>query len=291
MQSNVMKKGSLLAAVAATLALTTACSPSKNQATYFNPAGAETGIVNGSPVDAKDPIAASTVDLYYVAPNSSKIMNYCSGTIIGADTILSAAHCFVDASVALNITVEELAARTRVGFGTDIVTKADGSKLTFVAVNHVTVNPDYKMDNLDAAEKGEALYDMSVLHLASALPAGAVVVPMLKDATQLQAGTKVTLAGFGVVRGGFFPTPATRLMKTEVTIENPALNPTQFRYQSVDGKSACSGDSGGPAFLIAADGSLQVAGVTSWGDGNCEQFGVYTSVPSMLTWIQAAQLQ
>lgn len=289
MQDSLKVKGSLIAALAAVLVLTAACS-SKDQGTYFNTAGAD-NIVNGTPVETADPIASSTVDLYYVAPNGTKIMNFCSGTVIGEDTILSAAHCFVDASVALKITVDELAARTRVGFGTDIVTKQDDSRISFIAVHHVTVNPDYKMDNLDNAENGEALYDMSVLHLAAALPAGVKVVPMLADAAQIQVGTKLTLAGFGVVRGGFFPTPAKRLMKTDVTIENAALNPTQFRYQSIDGKSACSGDSGGPAFLIGADGGLTVAGVTSWGDGNCEKFGVYTSVPSMLAWIQAAQLQ
>lgn len=278
----------LVVASIAALALT-ACSSSKDQATYFNPAGADSQIVNGDAVEANDPIAASTVDLYYVAPNSTKVMNFCSGTIIGEDTILSAAHCFVDASQALKITVEELASRTRVGFGYDIVSKPDDSRITFVAVHHVTVNPDYKMDNLDNAEKGEALPDVSVLKLVSSVPASAKVVPMLADASEIVKGTKLTLAGFGVVRGGFFPTPAKRLMKVEVSIENPTLNPTQFRYQSVGGKTACSGDSGGPAYLIAEDGSLTVAGVTSWGDGNCEQFGVYTSVPALLTWIEATQ--
>ncbi len=258
------------------------------QSTHGKGTGIATGIVNGEPVQANDPLAASTVDLYYVYPGSDSVQNLCTGTVIGDRTILCAAHCFVDASSQLGISVPELVKRVKVGFGVNIISSAADKSITLVDVANVTVNPDYKMNDLDNASKGTPLYDMSVIHLAAPMPNGTKIAPLLDHADVLKVGTELTLAGYGLTAGGYAGTPATSLNKTHVNIDNAAVNPTQFSYAVVDSHSACSGDSGGPAYYTDATGVVYVAGVTSWGDGNCKQLGVYTSVPAMITWIRAS---
>ena len=54
------------------------------------------------------------------------------------------------------------------------------------------------------------------------------------------------------------------------------------------GFDSCQGDSGGPLYRQNADGSLTVAGVTSWGDGCALEGrpGVYTDVASFNDWIR-----
>ena len=260
------------------------CAPASNTAHT----GTATGIVNGEPVKANDPLAASTVDLYYVFPGGTSVQNLCTGTVIGDRAILSAAHCFVDAASQIGISVPELVKRVRVGFGLTIITKLGQPGVELIGVDSVTVNPDYKMNDLDNANKGTALYDMSVIHLSAPMPNGTRIVPLLTDMSVLVKGTELVLAGYGLVKGGYFGTPAKSLNKTKVNIDNPAINPTQFSYSVVDSHSACSGDSGGPAFYTDSQGTMFVAGVTSWGDGECKQLGVYTSVPALLSWIKAS---
>lgn len=282
--SSALKSVGLLAGL---LFLVSACAPS-------NPSSVQgtdsSNIVNGTPVlGENNPIAMSTVDLYYTSPTQGSIQNLCTGVIIGEDTILTAAHCFVDASVALHTTVDQLVQQLQVGFGTSIITNPSDTRVQMIKLLKVTVNPDYVMGKLDEAQNGAPLYDMAVIKMVSPIPAGYKVVKMLDHADVLQVGTQLTLAGFGLTRGGFFGTPAKQLMQTDVTIDNPTINPTQFHYTTQNGKTACSGDSGGPAYLRDADGTLELAGVTSWGDGGCTQFGVYTSVPAMYSWILSAQ--
>ncbi|XP_042215657.1 uncharacterized protein LOC121861800 [Homarus americanus] len=54
-----------------------------------------------------------------------------------------------------------------------------------------------------------------------------------------------------------------------------------------EGKDACEGDGGSPLVCLGRDGSVQLAGLVSWGIG-CGQRGVpgvYTSIPYYLDWI------
>ena len=59
---------------------------------------------------------------------------------------------------------------------------------------------------------------------------------------------------------------------------------TQFSYRE-PGQNTCNGDSGGPAFADNGNGELLVAGVTSYGDFGCHDFGVDTRVDAYLDFL------
>ncbi len=244
------------------------------------------GIINGESVADGDEVAPGTVNLYFSFPNSTTLRNFCTGTIISKTVILTAAHCFIAPSESLKISVDEFKKHVLIGFGTNVVASADDTSVVLIPLGDVTVNADYKTSDLQEAGKGSPLYDMSVIKLSKEIPPQAKIIPLLEDATQLVEGTSLTLVGFGLTQAGKTAVTATHLNKTTVKIA-ATINPTQFVYITEDRHSACSGDSGGPAYIRDADGKLFVAGVTSWGDETCEKFGVYTSVPAMLDWIKA----
>jgi len=265
--------------LAVTLTVVLGCS-GKESVRSVAPKG--TSIVNGVPVPPSDEISRSTVALYIDLPESEDVVFFCTGTVVSPTRILSAAHCFVDMAAELNISVDEITRHVTIGFGINMAKNMTSEGVRFVPVASVKVHPEYGVNGFDP---GVANPDVSVITLQSQVPASAHVVPLLADKAQLAIGTQLTLAGFGATSVVPFPTDATSMNKVDVTVDNVAVNPLQFGYATTEGRSACFGDSGGPAYLRGADGRLYVAGVTSWGDEHCAELGVYTSVPSLATWI------
>ncbi len=248
-------------------------------------------IVNGEPVLATDPVANSTVALYLdlpQAPNQKEnLIGICTGTLITKDIVLTAAHCFVDAGKEIEMNTEELRQRTRIAFGLPVFNNEnskDSQAVQFRLAKSVIIHSKYYVGAVYKAEK-EAMYDMALIQLDSAAPAGYEPVQVNADKDLLKKGTEVILAGYGVTKGGIFPIRPKQLMKVNVHIDNPQLTQTQFTYKTEQGKSSCNGDSGGPAYVQTETGLLLV-GVTSWGDRYCTQMGAYTSTAALQDWLQ-----
>lgn len=49
---------------------------------------------------------------------------------------------------------------------------------------------------------------------------------------------------------------------------------------------SCQGDSGGP-LLCEKDGRWTIFGITSFGEGCGQKYGIYAKVPNYTTWIQS----
>jgi secreted trypsin-like serine protease len=245
--------------------------------------GESQSIVGGDAVEEAEPIARSTVAFYYNPPQSDHVMNFCTGTIVSSELILTAAHCLADVANELKISLDDLKSRVLVGFGTQIVTQKTDPRVQFLSIRSFAIHQNYKVDSFQNATK-EPMYDIALVRLSNKIPTGYRAARLAKDKAYIKEGSQLTLAGYGIVNG-VTQEEAKQLMKVDVHVAVPKVTEVQFAYRVQDGKSSCSGDSGGPAYARNNTGQLVVVGVTSWGDQFCRKFGVYTSVPALIGWV------
>lgn len=266
-----------------------ACSQQNEKATSINQELSEDssqGIVGGSAVRSNDVYGKSTVALYLDMPlreGGTKLINFCTGTLIADELVLTAAHCFADFAQDLGVSIERLRPYLRVGFGTKIAKDLQDTSVEFRSLKAISVHKDYQIGSVGTAAE-ESMEDIALVRLNDRAPASAQTAALPGDESHLEKGKAITLVGFGLTNGRE-QTRATRMNRVTVKIDNPRLTAAQFSYSVENRKSACSGDSGGPAYVRNRAGKVFVIGVTSWGDMNCEELGAYTSVSAFLPWI------
>jgi len=184
---------------------------------------------------------------------------FCTGTVIAPRVVLTAAHCFEGAR----------AATVRFVLGPNAFAPSASLRVARL-VAHPSYNP-FELTN-----------DIGVAVLSQDAP----VAPIPVNTAALDAswvGRSLTFVGYGVTNG---VTGAGGGVKRQVTIPIAQVGATQFAYTG--SKGTCFGDSGGPAFLQSANGSLSVVGVTSYGDQRCRQFGVDTRVDVYRSFLASA---
>jgi secreted trypsin-like serine protease len=98
------------------------------------------------------------------------------------------------------------------------------------------------------------------------------------------------IAGFGML--SMVPeVEATALMKAQIQISNPNYSESEVLFEQFEGRGACHGDSGGPAFVFANSQQI-LFGVTSRsatlnGGSTCLEGSIYTSVSFYLPWLKS----
>jgi secreted trypsin-like serine protease len=210
---------------------------------------------------------------------------FCGGSLIDANNVLTASHCVFGAS----------ANDMQVLVGTQSL--ATGGRR--IDVTRVTTHPDFIRDT--AAAKGWLQDDVAVLRLSEPvtdIEPIAIAESAAQDDDVAPAGTLTRVIGWGALtfdtRG---PTELNHavLPRNSIaacnTLDLYGGNLTDINLCAGDierpGKSACYGDSGGPLIARAGKGKAVQIGVVSGGPGVCGEVpGYFARVGSLSQWIQ-----
>ena len=202
-----------------------------------------TEIVNGMPAAYSQ--FPSIVAVAYQYETGDFLTILCSGTLIAPNLVQTAAHClgYFESKDLLMV------------YGRDELNTEGGS---IVPGLEQAAHPDYDPDS-----GNEPSHDLGLILLKEKIP-GAVVAPILppeKYEEFLPLDWEVTIAGYGVY--DVYDTTG-KLYFAEV----PLVKRNEFEMLVGEGKDvtspdACSGDSGGPAYVYGDKGKMYVTGITS----------------------------
>jgi secreted trypsin-like serine protease len=228
-------------------------------------------IVAGSPVQPGDVIASSTVMIL----DAKSGENFCTGTLISKNLVLTAAHCTNSDPRSIKI-----------GFAIEV--PRPGIQVPARQVISGRVHPNWpKLTSETEKNWG----DIAVLRFEGTVPEGYAPARVLSQKEAVQNGRVAVLAGFGDLNK--MPlTSALRLMRADVVVSDANYSETEVLFEQFEGRGACHGDSGGPAFLPLA-GRHVVFGVTSRaaterGGLSCLEGSVYTNTSAVMDFIRQA---
>lgn len=195
-------------------------------------------VIHGSVEAARGRIARSVVQLEIRGPNfASSGPSFCAGTVASPNRILTAAHCFDGLSATARAYAVRIAGR-----GGDL------PKAGFVAIS-----PRYSGGKASGQN-----HDLAVIGFDTRLPLPLAPMRLAPADVGLTEGQKVYFAGFGSSNPSE-PHVRGRLTSGAAVV----FSAGSALILKADPSYLATGDSGGPSYLLAADGEPLLIGVNS----------------------------
>lgn len=248
----------------------------------------QNGLISGTRVTSRGTAAARAVVLVEMLDSSNKSVSFCTGTLISANTVLTAGHCFdkklIPTAVRHNIVFTN---KYQVGVRNPGVT---------LPITGQVVHRRYN-------RTGWYINDIAVAKFEGTIPRGYGPIGYDTDTTTDYSGSSIYVYGFGrYIDYQGYPGEDPLMFSGELRRGEMRINDKYTKYRERYHTDTdlpvflCQGDSGGPQFYHN-NGVLKLIGINSTVDGpmlkngrrRCHGTAQATKVAHYADWIVEAQ--